>query len=159
MTGGVHRLDYNARIKLNNLAIVYFPIAGIYTFLGSTDYRDARPLFGKHLVVAGVVMVFVGSKNSFWLSLYIVPQNKLHNHLEVAWINDEFEISLSLIQVLNRTVNDICKVVCQVRHWCYSQIANLINWRLIFQGPLHMGVNPVGSDLGKITVMHPSSYW
>jgi len=96
MTGGVHRLDYNARIKLNNLAIVYFPIAGIYTFLGSTDNRDARPLFGKHLVVAGVVMVFVGSKNSFWLTFDIIPQKKLHYHLEVTWVNNKSEIPLNL---------------------------------------------------------------
>ena len=73
MTWGVDWLNFYARLKLKYLAVIYLPVASVNTLQGSSNYRYARPLFGKHLVVAGVVMVFVGRKNSFWLPMYFVP--------------------------------------------------------------------------------------
>jgi hypothetical protein len=159
MTWGVHWLDFYPRLKFKYLAIIYLPIAGVNTLLGSSNNRDAGPLLGKHLVVASVVMVFVGRKNSFWLAIYFVPDEELHHHLEVAGIHNKLKIPLNLTQVLNRAENNVSQVVCQVGNWHYTQIPNLINRRLIFQCPLDMGVHPVGSNFGKLSVVQPSSYW
>jgi hypothetical protein len=66
-------LNFYARLKLKYLAVIHLPVASVNTLQGSSNYSDARPLFGKHLVVASMIMVFVGRKNSFWLPMYFVP--------------------------------------------------------------------------------------
>ena len=148
MTWGVNWLNFYPGLKFKYLAIIYLPIASVNTLLRSSNNRDARPLLGKHLVVASVVMVFVGRKNSFWLAMYFVPDKKLHYHLEVAGIHNELKISLNLAQVLNRAEDNISQVVCKIRNWHNAQIPNIINRRLIFQSPLDMRVNSVGSNFG-----------
>lgn len=117
----------------HTLIVIEETCACVYLLSGGANNRGLRPLLGKSMVVACVVVVLVGSQDSKRSATNLPIVEYGCCHIKVAGVHQELKLPCV---VLGEREDSIAQVVLQEREGQHMQASNFENLHVVFLSPV-----------------------